>query len=209
MMRYNFGALFVAALILGAGTSAMACSQSPLQGLDAQVKPGAGFDQRLLDTAIRARVNLERCKVGLGPLAPADGVRQVAFVHSEWMAQTGQLSHDGGPAGQASVFARLSGTGVPMSSGAENIATAHVYRVDGIEFQTGKGKCDLRDASGRVITMHSYGSLAAEVVANWMASPGHRQNILDPQVRFTGAAAAFADEAPVCGIFYVTQDFVG
>lgn len=208
-LRNAFGALFAAALSLGAATVALGCTQPPLQGLNTQAKPGAGFDQRLLDTAIRDQVNFERCKAGLSPLSPADGVRQVALAHSEWMAQTGQLTHNDGPTGQASVAARLSNTGIAMWSGAENIATVHVYQVDGIEFRTGKGKCDLRDASGRVIGMQSYASLAAEVVGNWMTSPGHRRNILDPSLRYVGAAAAFAEEEPVCGKYYVTQDFVG
>src|SRR5690606_13092160 len=38
---------------------------------------------------------------------------------------------------------------------------------------------------------HSYRSLAEEVVDEWMASEGHRANILDPRARQLGVGVAF------------------
>ena len=56
--------------------------------------------------------------------------------------------------------------------------------------------------------MHSYASLARRAVAVWMASPGHRRNILDPALRRVAGAAAI-QPGPHCGRVWLTQTFAG
>ncbi|MDE3122254.1 MAG: CAP domain-containing protein [Paracoccaceae bacterium] len=188
---------------------ATACTLAPVPGEAQPLPNGAGVDGARLDATIRARVNLARCRAGLGALAPSSRLQHIAEAQGRWMAERRDLTHDGGPQGLASLTERLAASGLPYRMGAENIATASLYRVDGITVYTGAKPCQFRDANRRPIPVQSYASLADEVVAHWLASPPHRQNILTPGLRWTGAGAGFDRGGAMCGTFYVAQDFAG
>ncbi len=189
--------------------SAAACTLPRIAGAEQTLPDPAALDQHRLDLAILARVNYARCQAGLAALAPAPPLAAVAIAQSRWMAAQRQLTHYGGPPGLESLRARLAATGLPFTAGAENIATAGLYRLDNREVRLGPGACRFFDLSGRPIGRQSYDSLAEEVVAAWLASPGHRRNILDARLRAAGAGAGFDRSGPFCGTFYLTQDFLG
>ncbi len=197
------------ALALTLPGRAGACGVARVPGAGATLARDGVIDAGLLDAAVLAEVNAARCQSGIGPLVAAPGLLRVATVHSVWMARTRVFSHDGGPAGQSSLSGRLKRAGIAYSTGAENIATVHLYALDGVTVTTGSGACDYRGPGGRRIGAHSYASLAAQVVAQWMASPGHRANILNARLRQVGTGAGFAPGAAFCGLFYLTQDFAG
>jgi uncharacterized protein YkwD len=50
---------------------------------------------------------------------------------------------------------------------------------------------------------------ASAVVAGWLASPGHRANVLRPGFRYVGVGAATGRFAGVSGATVVTADFAG
>jgi len=51
--------------------------------------------------------------------------------------------------------------------------------------------------------------LANHIVNMWMASPGHRKNILARKSKLTGASLAFDGKSPNCGRYFITQNFAG
>jgi uncharacterized protein YkwD len=132
-------------------------------------------------------INRERAAHGERALRPNKRLRRAAQAHSASMAFGDYFEHDGaGGPGGGTPLARLRGAGYISSSRVgyevgENIAWGTLYL-----------------ATPRAI------------VASWMASPGHRANILDPRYRETGigvaprAPSSLAHGQP--GAIY-TQDF--
>ena len=55
--------------------------------------------------------------------------------------------------------------------------------------------------------MHTYASLAQEVVSRWLASPKHRQSLLSPAYQRLGAGVGVDPSGPACGDFYLVQNF--
>lgn len=52
-------------------------------------------------------------------------------------------------------------------------------------------------------------SRARAVVRMWMASPGHRRNLLHPGYRFVGVGALRGDFSGRHGVLMITTDFAG
>ena len=201
--------LFALCLALALAPAAYACSVTTLPGASAPVPAGAGLNQQLLDHLILAEVNYARCQHGRAPLTAAPRLRDVGIGHSRWMAQSGNVTHDGGPSGLATLAGRINSAGLPYHFAAENIATSHQLRLDNITVSPGKSACVFHDMQGNLIARQTYASLAQTVVADWMNSPRHRANILNPQLREVGTGTAYGVDGAFCGLFYFTQDFVG
>lgn len=110
-------------------------------------------NQQLLAQQILDLVNMERAKVGLGPLALDLEAEKAAVAHSADMAGRGFFGH--------------------MTP--ENWGPVDRLRLLGI---TGWLKVGENIAVGQ--------GTPADIVATWMASPGHRANILDPEFTHLG-----------------------
>lgn len=172
--------------------------------------PAGAIDQTMFSTAVLEQVNFHRCREGLHLIAGHDGLTDVATIHAMWMAAEGQLSHNSTVVGQSDVSARVILAIATPSAGSENIGYVHRYRVDeGETFYTDSGSCSFKTRTGRQIEKHSYASLAQRIVDLWMASPGHRENVLDNRVRLTGSAVALDPSATHCGVYYMSQEFAG
>lgn len=204
-MRIKAIATAMAALIMLAAPAA-ACSRASVSGSGAMIK--SDINQRLVDAAILSELNYHRCQAGLQRLKSSSGLRNVAATHAKWMARTRTVSHDSRVAGQRTLKSRLSTSGVRFRAGGENIGMVHRFQIDGARFRI-HGACKFSRSSGQPIGVHSYASLARHMVNLWMASPGHRRNILDRKVSLVGSAAGFNGSAPNCGQFFVAQDFAG
>jgi uncharacterized protein YkwD len=204
LLRGALAALFV---VIAAG-SANACTRAAVSGSDAPL--GAKLNVALLDKAILSELNVQRCKAGLPALKASTDLRQVAEVHSRWMARTSKVSHQSTVAGQSTLKARLSSSGLRVRAGSENLAMVHRYALDGMQFRIrDASSCSFATAGGQAIPMHSYASLARHAVTLWMASSGHRRNILDRKVTMVGSAAALNASAPNCGQIFLSQNFAG
>jgi uncharacterized protein YkwD len=204
-------AALLAALWLAASMApAAACATAVPRGATAQI-PASALDSTLIDAALLAEVNRARCAAGLRTLSPSPGLRPVAAAHAGWMAQAGVLSHS--PAltgGLRSLGARLAAGGHAKRAGAENIAMVHRVPLEGQRITVRNARaCQFADRQGRAIAPHSYQSLAAHLVAQWMASAGHRRNLLNPGLTAVAHAAALAPDAATCGRVYAVQVFVG
>ena len=55
--------------------------------------------------------------------------------------------------------------------------------------------------------IHTYASLAREVVARWLASPKHRASLLSKSYQRLGAGVGVDPHGPACGDLYLVQDF--
>jgi uncharacterized protein YkwD len=115
-----------------------------------------------LEQRIAAAINDEREKAGLAPLKLEAHLNASAQDHSDWMADTGSLSHTGEDG--SSVGDRIAETGLPLTGAArwsENVAYTSV------EGRLGADEAD---------RMHE----------GLMSSAEHRANILDPDVSYVG-----------------------
>jgi len=121
------------------------------------------FDVALVRAATLCLVNRERIAIGDAPLRPNARLRRAAQAHSDSMAFGDYFEHfGGGGPGGGTPLARIRAAGYISSSRVgyeigENIAWG----------------------------THALATPRA-IVAAWMASPGHRANILDPHYRETG-----------------------
>jgi uncharacterized protein YkwD len=147
------------------------------------LRPTAG-DIPLVRSAVFCLINRERIRRGELPLRPNVRLRSAAQRYTESMASGGYFTHVG--PGGATPVSRMRAVG--YISG----------RVRGYEVGENIAWGTLRLATPKAI------------VAAWMASPGHRANILDPRFRDTAIGvwphlpSSFGHGLP--GALY-TQDF--
>ena len=126
---------------------------------------------------VHARINAERRRRGLAPLRWDDAGAAVAAAHSRDMARHDYFAHVDSAGRMASdrladLVAGCRGWGT-----AENIWMA-------------------RDSTGR------HRGVPETAAASWMASPGHRNNILNSRYDTTGVGVAVAGDR-----VYLTQSF--
>jgi uncharacterized protein YkwD len=170
------------------GSTALAAQGHVGRAAGARACRGAGLrptqrDLRLIRAATLCLVNRERAARGERPLRLNRRLVRAARAHSESMALDDYFDHIG-PRGQTPL-ARLRAVGYISSSRGYEVGENIAWGTLGL-------------ATPRAI------------VAAWMASPGHRANILDPRFRETGigvsphAPSSLAHGQP--GAIY-TQDF--
>lgn len=158
-----------------AGLGAVILLLAPLGG-----GPGAspawarGGLERLVDRVVEL-TNAERARQGVEPLGSERRLERVAGDHSSEMAALDYFSHESPTPGHRTPFDRLRRAGVAYTHAGENIAYYQGY---------------------------SSRNLAPRVVADWMNSPGHRANILDPHYECIGVGVATEGDR-----IYVTQVF--
>jgi uncharacterized protein YkwD len=120
-------------------------------------------------------VNHERAKAGMTALKLSARLAVAARGHSYDMALRHYFSHNS--ADGVSAERRIRGSGIDYENMAENIYTD-----------------DLPDAA----------RVPERAVTAWLNSPGHRKNMLSPNLTETGVGMARAAD----GSTYVTQDFI-
>lgn len=158
----------------------------------------AGDAEAALASGLAARLHAEvvaaRTAAGLAPLAWDEALATIAATHSADMARRGYFGHTS-PEGRgfqaryaAAGYACRVQVGTRIHLGAENLAQRE------------------RRVAGRVPddarSWPDTAQLARAIVAGWMASPGHRQNLLAPHWRRVGIGV----HATASRIL-VTQDF--
>jgi uncharacterized protein YkwD len=127
------------------------------------------------ETRILDLVNVERAKAGRAALKLSGRLAVAARGHSYDMALRHYFSHSS--ADGVSPEQRIRGSGIDYSEIGENI-----YMED----------------------YPDHGRLAERALEGWLASPGHRKNMLSPVFNETGVGLARAAD----GTTYVTQDFI-
>lgn len=136
--------------------------QAELRAAPSEGDAGEVTLDQIEDEIVRL-TNAERARAGLVPVAAEARLMETARRHSEEMGQLGYFSHESPTAGRTGTVDRLRQEGVTgYQRASENIAM---------------GTFDATSA-------------ARELVEMWMKSPGHRKNILDPDVFLIGVGAA-------------------
>lgn len=189
-----------------AGIAAAKC-QPPSHGAAfLQAIPQNGIDQTLFAEALQKEANFVRCRGGVGQLGIASGLTRAAAGHAGWMATHHKLSHDG----DRRFKARMRASGVKYKLAAENIASYERYAFPTGSFKiSNQAKCRFTSQTGATIAAHSYASLARRVVQGWMASSGHRRNLLNRRLKLSGAGIGFDASADFCGRYYISQSYAG
>lgn len=136
-----------------------------------------------LERQMLALINAERAKAGLAPVQLELRLNDAAETHTQWMLNVDQFSHTG--AGGSQPWDRMGSAGFNFSGSwraTENIAWISVRGAPGL--------------SDDVQILHN----------NLMNSPGHRANILDPNVTVVGIGIEVGNYNGVNAIM-VTQNF--
>lgn len=128
-----------------------------------------------IESSVLACTNQERMRYGLPPLRLDPALARAARGHSDEMLRLRYFSHDSPTPSQRDVSQRCAAAGCPYVEVGENIAYYQGYGLDNI---------------------------AQRVVADWMASPGHRANILRARYTAIGVGISFDH-----GVIMATQDF--
>lgn len=139
---------------------------------------------KLIENLIYALTNQHRVVGGLQPLERVSLIDQIARSHSEDMAKRNYFEHNT-PEG-------LDPTQRGMAAGYDcrkDYGSHYTYGLaENIHMHTG--------------TWYSAEHLADEIMEGWMRSPGHRQNIMEPNYDRIGIGVAIGG-----GTVYATQNF--
>jgi uncharacterized protein YkwD len=142
----------------------------------ADVTPTASV-QPSAGAAVVCLINLERTKRQLAPLRDSAALRTAAGRYASQMVAGGFFDHVS-PAG-STLRTRIAGVGYPRRTG----------------YALGE---DIAIGSGQLGT-------PSAIVAAWMASPGHRRNILAAQFRDVGIGVASGMPGAAEGATYVAD----
>ncbi len=145
-----------------------------------------------VEARLVALVNEARRARGAPPVALEPRLSDLARAHSEHMARLRQLAHV--LAGHT-LEDRLRAADIhDWDAVGENIAMGPSVNYVA---QTPRG-------DERSVACHDEGALALELFRAWLASPGHRRTLENPDFTHVGSGAAWD---PVGEVVYVTHDF--
>ena len=174
----------------------------------------ANFSEPLLAAAIFEETNQQRADLHLPAFAPDESASHAARLHARWMAGTHVLSHDE-PSGRGTPVTsldRLVRQGLRPHAAAENIAYNLLPDITpGKPFYThlvnGQPVYSYQPDGHPSLRAHTYDDFARAIVAQWMRSPLHRANIVNPEYRFLGVGVALAHRRGHPDTIYGAQEF--
>ncbi len=195
--------LLTAALVLACGGAA--------HGMDARLNQPislSGPDQTLFNEAVLMFSNEVRRQHGRAALHPDPALSRAAADHARNMARLRTHSHILPVRGQRDLSQRMHRQSLEFRKAAENIAMDKVYRLLGRPISVSHQGCSFTYGDTKEpVPIHTYASLAKEVVARWLASPKHRASLLSPSFQRLGAGVGVDPKGPACGDFYLVQNF--
>ena len=182
-------------------------SEALPSGWATPVAPGAP-DPWLFAEAVRFFSNAARRTQGLAPLAEDPALTGAATAHARNMARLQTHSHVLPVPGQRTLRERLHREGVTFRRAGENIARDKIFQLLGRPISMDSEGCAFRYGdTGEPVPIHTYGSLAQQTVARWLASPKHRASLLSPRFHRIGSGLGVDPSGPACGDFYLVQTF--
>lgn len=172
-------------ILVAGGTNPFAAAAGDDQSSADDRKP---LNTTAAERAIAAAVSDERTARGLGPVEYESRLAGVARSHSSDMIAREYYAHIS-PDGDAA-FERVKSSSVSCSSVGENIAATWWQTT----FETTSGEREFHMSAQE---------LANGIVEQWLNSPEHRENMLDPDWERIGVGVAVTEEGEVL----VTQNF--
>lgn len=166
------------------------------------IDPGS-FNDTTLCQMIHDLTNAERTSRGLPPLSSHSGASAAAAHHSRDMAQRGYFDHKSkGLFRRTNPSQRMASYGFQPRMSAENIAMVPTFNSQIVQSTSGRSRQTVAS------DYNGYGRLAQYAMQEWMRSPGHRKNILNPQLTTMGVGVAIGMRGDVPYV-YLTQNFGG
>lgn len=172
------------------------------------------IDYPLLHAAVFYATNLERKKHGVALFKHGPALEVAAQGHSQAMSKHNFFSHTSVIPGMERMGQRLKKAGVPSGYLAENIA-----QFSGLNYTAGKsvytpatnGGYFSYTPKGTPLKPRTYAEVGKTVVQQWMDSPGHRRNILNPNLKYLGAGLSAFEKKSFYNMLYfnATQNFSG
>ena len=153
------------------------------------------FDQSEIEAAIHQLINKYRKEQGQTEFKWDGDLAQLARAHSTDMAKNNYYSHMNRAGNDPSARARKAGYSCnnPRSIGiAENIHVLYGHS---------------STLYGQPYEWETQERMIQRFVADWVGSPGHRRNILDPRYTRTGIGVAFGNYNGIRNAIFVTQAF--
>lgn len=154
----------------------------------------AHFNGGLLAAAIFHETNRTRRRLGLPAFRHLAKLDTAADLKAAIGVFEPEVRHESALPLTATPAERVKSTGLEYSLVAENIA-----RLPSYDLPDGTKKLEVRKENGREVfyrtdtgrpaELHTYAGFAAYVVDSWMKSPGHRANIVNPELVALGCAA--------------------
>jgi uncharacterized protein YkwD len=179
----------VAALLLGGCVQASRQPAPSDAAMDAVI-PAGNPDEALLATAMFLESNRARAENGVRPMARLPELDSAADEQARHMQMTLYTEHSNPLPGERMPADRVARTGLRAAFVAENAEMLPMVPPDGYP-----------------VPAYTYRGLASELVGHWMGSPGHRANLLNPALGFTGCAARFARDGRGRERVYADQVF--
>lgn len=204
---FFFPIIFLLALV---STTAQAACTPALQGTayDRAINT-APVDQNLFNSAVLYYTNEIRCRRGLSILQSTRDVLGAATTQATNMAQTRIYDHNLPVRGARNLRERMRAQTSDFRAAGENIAKNFVYVLNGRPYIPADN-CAFRYLGNRQpVPLHTYRSLAQELVSSWESSPGHLVNIVNRRYTRMGAAFGLDLQGQLCGEIYATQVFAG
>lgn len=175
------------------------------------LKPQA-IDYKLLHAAVFYATNRARQQHDRQPFKHSPALEMAATGHSQAMTQHNFFSHTSVVPGMESMSQRLNKAGIPAGYTAENIA-----QFSGLNYTAGKavytpatnGGYFSYTPKGTPLRPRTYAEVGETVVQQWMDSPGHRQNILNPALNYLGVGLSAFEKKSFYNMLYfnATQNF--
>lgn len=203
--------LVLTLVILATGTTAFAACEGRLRAGAQRVVDTTTPDVATFSATVQYYSNVQRCKNGLAVFGTDSGLLHAATVHSNYMADIRALSHTSNVAGYQNLKARMRSANVTMRAAAENVGQNFVFALSrrNISLRM-RWACKFTYSdTGGAVPQHSYASLANALVDAWMASAGHRKNLINRRFNRMEAAYAIAKDEATCGYVFASQNFAG
>lgn len=181
-----------------------------LREANAVIDP-AHFDQALLVAAIFHETNNWRAKLGLRPFRHSPELDTAADVQVTYGSLMTEIGHTNFMPGQRTAMDRVQKVGLIPGTVAENVALTPLLDADddtviGL-LGEGEARRYIDAATGRELKAHTYATFAKRVLAQWMNSPHHRENIVDRDLKFLGCSARSTRDIGGSVGLYAVQEF--
>jgi uncharacterized protein YkwD len=177
---------------------------------DARIKKDS-VDIPLLEAAIFQATNQERLDLKLPLFKHSWTLNLAARKHSQEMSDLQFFDHFSPTAANHTLGDRLKNVGLPNVNCGENLAVLPAMEMGSgsrIITDNPDGTQTLTDEkTGQRIDYYTYAELARTVADQWMHSPPHRANIVNPQYHFLGVGAVRGPYDKGQDSFYMTQNF--
>ena len=171
------------------------------------------IDLGLLDAAVFHETNRHRIENKLPALSFEPALREAAAVQVRGMIRMQKIGHTHPDADKKTLSDRFELLGIETHVLAENVAM-----VFGIRYKSGTNVYKRKEGGkmvfseqpdGTPISPHTYASFSEHLLAEWMASPGHRRNILTKDLKTLGVSSLHDRSALGMDAFYSAQEFAG